>query len=157
MTVLSVFPALSGPFPNGWAHYLAGGVLIGAGVSLIYVATGTAAGTSSFFSAQWSWFSRLSFFGHARWRQERFWRLAYALGLIAGAFFWRMGTGVRLTTAVAPWRLLVGGLLAGFGTRLSGGCTAGHGICGIASLKRESFVAVPVFLLTAIVIAHLLP
>ncbi|HVC09787.1 MAG TPA: YeeE/YedE thiosulfate transporter family protein [Elusimicrobiota bacterium] len=157
MTASVFFPALHAPFPAGWAHYLAGGVLIGSGVSLIYVATGTAAGTSSFFSAQWSWFSRLSFFGQPRWRRERFWRLAYAAGLLAGAFFWRWGTGLKLATAVAPWRLLLGGLLAGFGTRLSGGCTAGHGICGIASLKRESFVAVPIFLVTAILVAHLLP
>ncbi len=144
-------------FPRGWEHYLAGGVLIGSGVSLIYLATGAVAGTSSFFSAEWSWVSGLPFFRQARWRQERVWRLVYAAGLIAGAGLWRWRTGVALTTAVAPWRLLVGGLLAGFGTRLSGGCTAGHGICGLASLKRESFVAVPVFLLTAILVAHLLP
>jgi uncharacterized protein len=150
-------PALLSLFPRGWAHYLAGGALIGAGVSLIYVSTGAAAGTSSFFSASWSWASGLSFFRQPKWRLERGWRLLYAAGLIAGALLWRLETGTSLATAVAPWRLLAGGLLAGFGARLSGGCTAGHGICGIASLKRESFVAVPVFLLTAILVAHLLP
>ncbi|MDE2490296.1 MAG: YeeE/YedE family protein [Elusimicrobia bacterium] len=150
-------PTLLPLFPRGWAHYLGGGALIGAGVSLIYVSTGAAAGTSSFFSASWSWASGLPFFRQARWREERVWRLLYAAGLIAGALLWRLETGTSLATSVAPWRLLVGGLLAGFGTRLSGGCTAGHGICGIASLKRESFVAVPVFLLTAVLVAHLLP
>ncbi len=144
-------------FPHGWIHYLAGGLLIGCGVSLIYLCTGVAAGTSSFFSAQWSWFSRLGFFRQERWREERGWRLIYAAGLVAGALLWRLETGVCLTTSVEPRRLLVGGLLAGFGARLSGGCTAGHGICGLASLKKESFVAVPVFLLTAILVARLLP
>lgn len=144
-------------FPHGWESYLAGGVLIGSGVSLIYVATGAAAGTSSFFSAQWSWVSRLPFFREERWRADRSWRLVYAGGLVAGALLWRLYSGAGPATAVAPWRLLAGGLLAGFGARLSGGCTAGHGICGIASLKSESFVAVPVFLLTAILIARLLP
>ncbi len=150
-------PSLAGLFPHGWTRYAAGGALIGSGVSLIYLATGAAAGTSSFFSAKWSWVSRLPFFCEARWREERSWRLIYAAGLVAGALLWRLRAGAVPTTAVAPWRLLVGGVLAGFGARLSGGCTAGHGICGIASLKRESFVAVPVFLLTAILIAHLLP
>ena len=144
-------------FPRGWEHYLAGGLLIGSGVSLIFLSTGAVAGTSSFFSAEWSWVSGLPFFRQQRWRTERVWRLVYAAGLIGGAALWRWRSGVSPVTAVAPWRLLVGGLLAGFGTRLSGGCTAGHGICGMASLKRESFVAVPVFLLTAILVAHLLP
>ncbi|MDE2292408.1 MAG: YeeE/YedE family protein [Elusimicrobia bacterium] len=147
-------PAL---LPHGWLHYLAGGVLIGAGVSLVFVATGAAAGTSSFFTAQWSWVSRLPFFSQERWREERGWRLAYAAGLVLGALAWRAGSGAALVTAVAPWRLLAGGVLAGFGARLSGGCTAGHGICGVASLKRESFAAVPVFLVTAILVAHFIP
>jgi uncharacterized membrane protein YedE/YeeE len=144
-------------FPHGWAHYLVGGTLIGCGVSLIYVGTGAAAGLSSFYSAQWSWVSRLPFFSHPRWRQQRVWRLVYAAGLFAGALLWRCWTGVSLATALPPGRLLIGGLLAGFGARLAGGCTSGHGICGLASLKRESFVAVPVFLLIAILVARLLP
>ncbi len=143
-------------FPDGWAHYLLGGLLAGAGVSLVYVGTGLVGGTSSFFSATWSWVSRLTFFGEPRWREQRAWRLLYAVGLIAGALLWALSMGTPQVTAVPAWQLLLGGLVAGFGARLSGGCTAGHGICGLASLKRESFVAVPVFLLTAIATAHLM-
>lgn len=47
------------------------------------------------------------------------------------------------------------GLLVGFGTKLSNGCTSGHGLCGMARLSVRSFVAVGVFLLTAIGIATL--
>ena len=47
------------------------------------------------------------------------------------------------------------GLLVGFGTKLSNGCTSGHGLCGMARLSTRSFVAVGVFLFTAIGIATL--
>lgn len=47
------------------------------------------------------------------------------------------------------------GFLVGFGTKLGNGCTSGHGLCGLARLSIRSFVAVGVFLLTAIGIATL--
>ena len=36
---------------------------------------------------------------------------------------------------------LAGGLLIGFGTRMAGGCTSGHGLCGISQFQPGSFVA----------------
>lgn len=47
------------------------------------------------------------------------------------------------------------GLLVGFGTKLSNGCTSGHGLCGLSRLSIRSFVAVCVFLCTAIGISTL--
>ena len=58
-------------------------------------------------------------------------------------------------TEVSPWQLAIGGLITGFGVRLSSGCTSGHGICGMALLDLDSILAVLVFLSTAIVVAHL--
>ncbi|MCC6621441.1 MAG: YeeE/YedE family protein [Deltaproteobacteria bacterium] len=46
--------------------------------------------------------------------------------------------------------VIVGGLLVGFGARRSGGCTAGHGVCGIGRASRRSIVATLVFMATAI-------
>jgi uncharacterized membrane protein YedE/YeeE len=43
-----------------------------------------------------------------------------------------------------------GGLLIGFGTRLAGGCTSGHGIFGVSNLERASFEATASFLATGI-------
>jgi uncharacterized membrane protein YedE/YeeE len=43
----------------------------------------------------------------------------------------------------------------GFGTRLSSGCTSGHGISGLASLSRTSLIAVIVFIGVAIVTANI--
>jgi len=52
------------------------------------------------------------------------------------------------------FRLIAGGVLAGllvgFGTRLGGGCTSGHGVCGLARLSPRSFVATGVFVATAV-------
>ena len=54
------------------------------------------------------------------------------------------------------WRLLLGGLVVGYGARLAGGCTSGHGICGMASLKLPSLLAVLTFMATAFTTAALL-
>jgi hypothetical protein len=41
--------------------------------------------------------------------------------------------------------IIPGGFLVGFGTRLGGGCTSGHGICGIGRLSINSIIATGVF------------
>lgn len=143
-------------FPNGISHYLAGGTLIGLGVALLYAATGRPGGISTFFSAAWSWVVDRPFFQQAAFRETRQWRLVYALGLLLGGVaFAACGLPVG-ESAMPAWKLLVGGLLIGFGARLGGGCTSGHGICGMASLSGGSFVMVLTFLGTAIVTAQFL-
>jgi hypothetical protein len=57
---------------------------------------------------------------------------------------------------VTPLRLAIGGVLVGFGARLSNGCTSGHGICGLSSLSRPSLMAVLVFMVVAIVTANVM-
>jgi len=51
--------------------------------------------------------------------------------------------------------IVVAGLLVGFGTRLGGGCTSGHGVCGIARLSPRSITATAVFMATAILVVTL--
>ena len=48
-----------------------------------------------------------------------------------------------------------GGFLVGFGTRLGGGCTSGHGVCGLPRFSIRSFVAVLVFILSAMVVVYI--
>jgi uncharacterized protein len=51
----------------------------------------------------------------------------------------------------ASWSVIVAaGLLVGFGARLGGGCTSGHGICGVARLSVRSITATAIFMLAAI-------
>ena len=139
-------------FPYGWSHYLAGGLLIGAGVSLMFLLLGRIVGMSTFFSSSWSYVSRLPFFHQPALVQTRVWRLVCAIGLVLGAalWWWQAGPEQAQHTLVSPARLLVGGLLVGYGARLSNGCTSGHGICGLASLSRPSLVAVLIFMVVAI-------
>jgi uncharacterized membrane protein YedE/YeeE len=143
-------------FPSGWGHFLAGGLLIGAGVSLLFVMTGLIGGMSSIFTSVWSFVSKASYFNEDRFLNSRGWRLLYAAGLILGAITWRyaFNAGEDVVTAVPWWRLLAGGLLVGYGARLSNGCTSGHGICGLASLRLPSLLAVLTFLFTAMVTAQ---
>ncbi len=42
--------------------------------------------------------------------------------------------------------VIAGGLLVGFGTRLGGGCTSGHGVCGIARFSARSLAATMLFM-----------
>ncbi len=145
-------------FPNGISHYLAGGVMLGLAVGVLFLATGRIGGMSTLFSASWSWVSRHPYFQQARFVGSRSWRLVYALGLVLGAAVWSLvlgrGTPDLGPTSVPLLLLAVGGFLAGFGARLSNGCTAGHGICGMASLQLPSMLAVVTFLATAIVTAN---
>jgi uncharacterized membrane protein YedE/YeeE len=59
-----------------------------------------------------------------------------------------------ITSAIAA--AVAGGALVGFGTRLSGGCTSGHGLVGCALLSPRSLVATGAFFGTAIGVSLLL-
>lgn len=142
-------------FPTGWGHYLAGGLLLGVAVSLLFIATGLIGGMSSVFSSTWSYISQLPFFQQAKFVESRNWRLVYAAGLILGAALWAFAMGGAVVTQIPLWQLAVGGFIAGFGARMSNGCTSGHGICGLASLQVPSLLAVITFLATAIVTANI--
>jgi uncharacterized membrane protein YedE/YeeE len=143
-------------FPLGWGHYLAGGLLIGVGVSLLFVLTGWVGGMSTVFSSTWSYVSRRRFFQQARFVETRVWRLVFALGLVVGAaiWLWVLGPTGGLHTGIPLWQLGAGGLLVGFGARLSNGCTSGHGICGLGSLQWPSLVAVLTFMATGFLTAN---
>lgn len=118
-----------------------GGVLIGASAVLLLLLNGRIAGVSGIF-------------GGLLARQgpgERFWRLAFVIGLVAGAAIYRLFAGtlpVELQGGVAL--LIAAGLLVGFGTGLGSGCTSGHGVCGLARRSPRSLAATALFMLSAI-------
>jgi len=151
---------LEAAFPNGIARYALGGVLVGLGVVAIYLGTGITAGASTFLESTLSYVSGQSRFG--TYRASRDWRVVFTVGIVFGAAVYAVGfqgqpwslAGSGWTTAVSPWRLFVGGVLVGVGTRLGKGCTSGHGICGVGSVSRTSLVGVATFLVVAIVTAN---
>lgn len=143
-------------FPHGWQHYLLGGVLIGIGVSLLFVLTGRVGGMSSVFSSTWSYVVHKPFFQQPRFVGSRGWRLVYALGLVLGAAIWWLGLagGAPQSTGLPVWQLVVGGFFVGYGARLGNGCTSGHGICGLGSMQLPSLFAVLTFMATAFLTAN---
>lgn len=84
-------------------------------------------------------------------------QLAFVAGLIAAPLL--MGAaGVPLPAVSIDASLpvvIAGGLLVGFGTRLGGGCTSGHGICGIARFSTRSLAATMLFMAAGIAVVFL--
>lgn len=141
-------------FPHGVSHYLAGGILLGLAVSFAFVMSGLITGMSTVFTSTWSYLSRVPYFQQSRFASSREWRIALAIGLIIGGALYVWSGGSPFQTQVAPWQLALGGFIAGFGARMSNGCTSGHGICGMGSLQLPSILAVVTFLATAMVTAN---
>jgi len=141
-------------FPNGISRYAIGGLLVGLGAGVIYLGTGISAGASTFLESTLSYVSDRSRFG--RYVGSRDWRLLFTLGIVLGAGVYAVTyQGGAWTTDVQPWRLLIGGVFVGVGTRIGKGCTSGHGVCGVGSASKTSIVGVVTFLLVAIVTAQL--
>jgi hypothetical protein len=141
-------------FPNGTLQYALGGAFIGLGTVVVYATTGISAGASTFLESTLSYVSDRPRF--ARYRSSRDWRVVFSLGILLGAAAWTVTLGGGpWVTDVQPWRLAVGGLLVGIGTRLGKGCTSGHGVCGLASGSRTSVVGVATFLVVAVGVAQL--
>lgn len=130
---------------------LAGGVLIGLSATLLLLFNGRIAGVSGILSGIF-----------VQPRGDRLWRLMFVLGMVgSGAIYqWLSGTGFEEYRAVSMPLLLVGAFLVGFGTRMGGGCTSGHGVCGIGRVSPRSIVATFVFMgfgfITVFVLRHLL-
>jgi uncharacterized membrane protein YedE/YeeE len=144
-------------FPLGIYPYIVGGLIIGISVSFSYILTGIHSTQSSLFSSTLSYFSKTPYFQRKTYLDSREWRLFFAAGVILGALIYTITVSPDgfWVSSVQWWRLIVGGFLVGFGTRLSSGCTSGHGISGIASLSTTSLYAVITFIAVGIVVAHL--
>jgi uncharacterized protein len=71
-----------------------------------------------------------------------------------------MGNGYRELVTANPTAMIcvlfLGGVLVGFGTRLAGGCSSGHGLSGCGRLRPVSILATAVFFGTAVVVSFLL-
>jgi uncharacterized membrane protein YedE/YeeE len=81
------------------------------------------------------------------------WRLAFLLGAIVAPVLILLltGTSLPLQAELPAWAITLGGLLVGFGVTFGGGCTSGHGVCGIARLSARSIVATLTFMVTTFV------
>jgi uncharacterized membrane protein YedE/YeeE len=127
---------------------LTGGALIGISATLMLMMLGRITGISGILA------------GCIRPAADGAWRYLFVAGLIAGPLCYHWLSGISVPPASeAGWLLtVVAGLLVGLGTRIGGGCTSGHGVCGIARLSGRSIVATAVFIgagmLTVFVVRH---
>ena len=126
---------------------LAGGALIGIAAAALLVLTGKTAGVSGITE------------GVLRREQGEWgWKVAFLLGLVAGGVILRFTMPATLASA-APRALplvALGGLLVGFGARISGGCTSGHGVCGMGRLSLRGLVGTVTFIACGALAVYLL-
>lgn len=134
---------------NPWPWWFSG-TLIGLTVPLLYLLAGKAFGISTSFQTAGAMCvpGNLDYLKKHQWRSG-IWTLVFAGGIAIGGYlavnflssepieflpksFYSIGGAMRL---------LIGGVLVGFGTRYAGGCTSGHSITGIANLNWPSLVA----------------
>jgi hypothetical protein len=120
-----------------------GGVLIGLSAVMLMTLSGRIAGISGIVGGLLP----------PKPAADRSWRIAFVLGLVAAPVILGLVSGdehIGAPTVGTP-TLIVAGLLVGAGTAYGGGCTSGHGICGISRLSPRSVAAVGIFMATAIV------
>ncbi|HEY5073409.1 MAG TPA: YeeE/YedE thiosulfate transporter family protein [Pyrinomonadaceae bacterium] len=81
------------------------------------------------------------------------WRVVFLIGLIGGAALsFLLWESAALFRPIRPLAVVaVAGLLVGFGTRLGGGCTSGHGVCGVGTGAKDSIAATCIFVGVAMV------
>jgi uncharacterized membrane protein YedE/YeeE len=128
---------------------LLGGALIGAAATIYWGVNRRVAGVSGVLA------------GALRDGGDRRERLLFLGGLVAAGVLAALTRGVPAPVGQAATPLLAAGLLVGFGTRLGGGCTSGHGVCGLSRLQGRSLVATLTFIaagvLTVAVASRLAP
>tara|TARA_B100001996_G_scaffold377922_1_gene361279 strand:+ start:1098 stop:1517 length:420 start_codon:yes stop_codon:yes gene_type:complete len=79
--------------------------------------------------------------------------ILFLLGLVIGPIFYRLfiKNEISITISNSFSLLILAGLLVGIGTRVSGGCTSGHGISGIGRFSLRSIVATITFMIVGII------
>ena len=119
---------------------LTGGLLIGLSVVLFFILNGRMIGVSGIAS------------NFLISKKNRIENLFFLIGLILGpsiyTFF--LGQEIQITISNSLFLLIGGGALVGFGTRLSSGCTSGHGISGISRFSLRSIIATITFMIVGI-------
>ena len=113
---------------------------------------------------------RAPYFRRKALLDARSWRLPFVGGLLLGGVIsavagggwaptWALGMlDARLGLGPAgklAW-MFIGGLFIGFGTRLAGGCTSGHGIFGLSNFELPSLVSTLSFMAGGLVTTQLL-
>jgi uncharacterized protein len=123
-----------------------GGIMIGLSAFLMMWLIGRIAGVSGIAAGVMS----------DAGKSDSGWRIAFIAGLILAGFMLKPLASTTVAPSTSPTMLLAAGLLVGFGSVLGGGCTSGHGVCGLGRRSIRSLVATIMFMASAFVTVFLL-
>ena len=125
---------------NAYLMPLTGGVLLGLSAMWLLLSLGRIAGISGI-----AWGSLAG--------PERAWRWLFLTGLLAGGLLTHnvIGQPVPAESSAPLWLIATSGLLVGLGTRIGGGCTSGHGVCGLGQRSPRSLVATATFMTLGVI------
>ena len=117
-----------------------GGMIIGLAVVMFFLFNGRLVGISGIAS------------NALAEKDNKFDNLLFLLGLILGPIIYSLFTSkeINITISNSFILLIFAGLLVGIGTRISGGCTSGHGISGIGRFSLRSIIATVSFMIVGI-------
>jgi len=116
-----------------------GGMLIGASAVVLLLFKGRVAGISGILNGVFT-----------KDKQELSWRVLFLSGIVLGPLIASLFASYLPENIELSWTtVIVGAFLVGFGTNLAGGCTSGHGICGVGRFSMRSIWATVVFISVA--------
>tara|TARA_B110000003_G_scaffold188356_1_gene187221 strand:- start:902 stop:1321 length:420 start_codon:yes stop_codon:yes gene_type:complete len=117
-----------------------GGILIGLAVVVFFLFNGRLVGISGIAA------------NALTEKNNRFDNILFLLGLVIGPILYSLFAKNEINIIISNSFILLifAGLLVGIGTRISGGCTSGHGISGIGRFSLRSIVATITFMIVGI-------
>ena len=121
-----------------------GGLIIGLAVAVFFLLNGRLVGISGIAS------------NALTEKENKFDNLLFLLGLITAPFIYSLFSngGINIIISNSYVLMIVAGLLVGIGTRISGGCTSGHGISGIGRFSLRSIIATITFMIVGILTVY---
>ena len=122
-----------------------GGLIIGLAVAVFFLLNGRLVGISGIAS------------NALTEKENKFDNLLFLIGLIIAPFIYSLFSngGINISISNSYVLMIAAGLLVGIGTRVSGGCTSGHGISGIGRFSLRSIVATITFMIVGILTVYI--
>ena len=117
-----------------------GGMIIGLAVVMFFLFNGRLVGISGIAS------------NALTEKDNKFDNLLFLIGLVIGPILYTLFTNneINITISNSLILLIIAGLLVGIGTRISGGCTSGHGISGVGRFSLRSIIATITFMVVGV-------
>jgi uncharacterized membrane protein YedE/YeeE len=121
---------------------LIGGVFVGGAAGLVVLLLGRVSGITGIVADAWPAPQR-----------DWAWRAAFVIGLVAAGVIGSVAAPTAIAGPSTSQPLAIaGGLLVGFGARYGGGCTSGHGVCGVGRLSPRSIAGCATFVAVAMLV-----